>query len=147
MHAALRVQPGPRGDWIVEGVAELYSLEMLRRSKTLSKRRYERSLARLAERGSGVTDLEVEHSTGDVTARAVTVLHALDQEIRQASGGAASLDGVVARLAEQGGTVDVTRLRGLSEQVASASLERFFARWVPSAVKPVATPQGGAATR
>ena len=147
MHASLRVQPGPRGDWIVEGVAELYSLEMLRRSKTLSKRRYERSLARLAERGSGVTDLEVARSTGDVTARAVTLLHALDQEIRQASAGAASLDGVVARLAEQGGTVDVTRLRGLSEQVAGASLERFFARWVPSAVKPVATPQGGAATR
>lgn len=147
MHAALRVQPGERGDWIVEGIAELYSLEMLRRSKTLSKRRYERSLARLAERGAGVTELEVAHSTGDVTARAVTVLHALDLEIRQLSAGAASLDGVVARFAEQGGTVDATRLRGLSEQVAGASLERFFARWVPSAVKPPVTPQGGAPSR
>jgi hypothetical protein len=147
MHAALRVQPGERGDWIVEGVAELYSLEMLRRSKTLSKRRYERSLARMAERGTGVMDLEVARSTGDVTARAVTVLHALDLEIRQLSAGAASLDGVVARLAEQGGTVDATRLRGLSEQVAGASLERFFARWVPSAVKPVSPPQGGAPSR
>jgi hypothetical protein len=142
MHASLRVQPGPRGDWIVEGVAELYSLELLRRSKTLSKRRYEGSLARLAERGNAVTDLEVAHSTGDVTARAVTVLHALDQEIRQASAGAASLDGVVARLAEQGGTVDAARLRALSEQVAGTSLERFFARYVPAAGKASASGAG-----
>jgi hypothetical protein len=140
VHAALRVQPGTRGDWIVEGIAELYSLEMLRRSKTLSKRRYERSLARLAERGGAVADLEVARSTGDVTARAVTVLHALDGEIRQASRGAASLDGVVARLAEQGGEVDAARLRALAEQVAGTSLERFFARFVPSAAKPAASP-------
>jgi predicted metalloprotease with PDZ domain len=145
VHASLRVQPGARGDWIVEGVAELYSLEMLRRSKTLSKRRYDRSLARLAERGSAVTDLEVPRSTGDVTARAVTVLHALDLEIRQATAGAAGLDGVVARLAEQGGEVDAARLRLLSEQVAGASLERFFARSVPSAAKPGASARAAGA--
>ena len=143
VHAALRVQPGDRGDWIVEGVAELYSLELLRRSKTLSKGRYERSLARIAERGSKVPDLEVAHSTGDTTARAVTVLHALDLEIRQVSGGAASLDGVVRRLAELEGTIDTPRLRAISEQVAGASLERFFARYLPSAAKPKPA-EGGA---
>ncbi|HXK22365.1 MAG TPA: hypothetical protein VMS55_06760 [Myxococcota bacterium] len=145
VHASLRIQPGDRGDWIVEGTAELYSLEMLRRSKTLSKRRYEHSLARLALRGSHVQQLEGPHSTGDTTAKAVTVLHALDLEIRQLSGGAASLDGVVAKLAEQGGTVDTQRLRALSEQVAGASLERFFARNLPAAAKApgdLATPAG-----
>jgi hypothetical protein len=142
VHASLRIQPGDRGDWIVEGVAELYSLEMLRRSKTLSKRRYERSLARLAERGSHVQQLEGPHSTGDTTAKAVTVLHALDLEIRALSGGAASLDGVVAKLAEQGGSVDTQRLRALSEQVAGTSLERFFARSFPAAGK---APQGAPA--
>ena len=86
------------------------------------------------------------HSTGDVTARAVTVLHALDQEIRQASAGAASLDGVIARLAEKGGTVDTARLRALSEQVAGTSLERFFAKYVP-AKPPSAPPQGAAPSR
>lgn len=136
MHAALRIQPGDKGDWIVEGVAELYSLELLRRSKTLSRRRYERSLARLAEHGSRAPDLEVAHASGDVTARAVTVLRALDGEIRLVSKGAASLDGVVARLAEEKQPVDARRLRELSEAVAGASLERFFARTAPSALKP-----------
>jgi hypothetical protein len=142
VHATLRVEPAERADWIVEGVAELYSLELLRRSKTLSKRRYERSLARLAERGSGVTDLAVPHSTGEVTARAATVLHALDLEIRQASGGAASLDGVVARLADERAPIDATRLRALAEQVAGTSLERFFARYLPSASGSKAAARG-----
>ena len=145
VHASLRIQPGERGDWIVEGVAELYSLELLRRSKTVSKRRYEHSLARLAERGSHVKQLEGPHSTGDTTAKGVTVLHALDLEIRQLSGGAASLDGVVLKLAEQGGTVDTQRLRALSEQVAGASLERFFEKNLPSAGKaPAGAPKPAA---
>lgn len=144
VHSALRVKPGEGGDWIVEGVAELYSLELLRRSKTLSKSRYERSLARLAQRGAAVEDLEVAQSTGAVTARAVTVLHALDLEIRQLSGGAASLDGVVRRLAEQEGTIDTARLRAIAEQVAGTSLERFFARYLSSTARPT---RGGAGTR
>jgi hypothetical protein len=136
MHAALRITGGERGDWIVEGVAELYSLELLRRSKTLSRSRYERSLARLAERGSRAPSLEGPKASGDVTARAVTVLHALDAEIRLVSNNAASLDGVVARLADERKPVDAQRLRELAETVAGASLERFFARTVPSALQP-----------
>jgi hypothetical protein len=136
MHAALRISGGERGDWIVEGVAELYSLELLRRSKTLSRSRYERSLARLAERGSRAPTLEVPKASGDVTARAVTVLHALDAEIRLVSNNAANLDGVVARLAEERKPVDAQRLRELAETVAGASLERFFARTAPAALQP-----------
>ena len=143
MHASLRLQPGEHGDWIVEGLPELYSLELLRRSKTLSKSRYDRSLARIAERGKTAGEIEVAHSTGATTARAVTVLHALDLEIREVSGGAASLDGVVRRLAELRGPVDTARLRAISEQIAGASLERFFARYFSTAkLKP---PAAGAA--
>jgi hypothetical protein len=143
MHASLRLQPGERGDWIVEGIAELYSLELLRRSKTLSRRRFERSLARLAERGSGVRELEVPRASGDVTARAVTVLHALDAELRQASADAKSLDDVVARLAELKGPVDAARLRLLAEQVAGSSLERFFERHMPGATRAREAATGG----
>jgi hypothetical protein len=135
MHASLRLQPGSRGDWIVEGLAELYSLELLRRSKTLSKSRYERSLVRLAERGSKVRELEVAHANGDITARAVTVLHALDAELRTSSADARSLDDVVARLAELKGPVDASRLRFIAEQVAGSSLERFFERHLPGATR------------
>jgi hypothetical protein len=139
MHATLRITAAEGGDWIIEGLAELYSLELLRRSKTLTRRRYERSLARLAERGSAVTKLEVARSEGDVTARAVTVMHALDGEIRRVTQDAASLDGVVARLAELRTPVDGAKLREVAEAVAGTSLERFFARYAPGALRP--TPQ------
>ena len=40
-------------DWIVEGIAEYYSLELLRRSNTISERRYKKAFdnARKVERG------------------------------------------------------------------------------------------------
>ena len=86
MHAMLGISPGPGGDWIVEGLAETYSLELLVRSRTLSKKRYEKALAQLAARGRQAPMLEVERSSGATTARAVTVLHALDRVIRDGSG-------------------------------------------------------------
>jgi hypothetical protein len=138
MHATLRIAPAQGGDWIVEGLAELYSLELLRRSKTLSRRRYEHSLARLAERGRAVPQLEVARSDGDVTARAVTVLHALDAEIRRVTQDAASLDLVVGRLAELRTPVDGAKLREVAEAVAGTSLERFFTRHAPGALRPSA---------
>jgi len=136
MHSTLRLVPADGGDWIVEGLAELYSLELLRRSKTLTRRRFERSLAKLAERGATAAKLEVPHATGDVTARAVTVLHALDGEIRQATKDAASLDDVVARLADLGEPVDGAKLREVSEAVGGTDLERFFTRYAPGALLP-----------
>jgi hypothetical protein len=49
---------------------------------------------------------------------------------------------VVARLAELDGPVDAAKLRAIAEQVAGASLERFFARYAPSAVKAQPAPGG-----
>ena len=58
-HAVTGVRAGPGGDWVVEGLAELYSLELLVRSKTISKARYRKALAGLAARGAGVAALDV----------------------------------------------------------------------------------------
>jgi len=128
MHATLGISPGPGGDWIVEGLAEAYSLELLVRSRTLSKKRYQKVLAQLAERGRGAPTLEVERASGATTARAVTVLHALDREIRDASGGARSLDDVVRILFQQDGEVTSQRLRRIAEDLSGRDLGPFFRR-------------------
>jgi predicted metalloprotease with PDZ domain len=128
MHATLGISPGPGGDWIVEGLAEVYSLELLVRSRTLSKKRYQRVLAQIAERGRAAQTLEVEHSSGATTARAVTMLHALDREIRDASGGVRGLDDVVRILFQQNGEVTSQRLRRIAEDLSGRDLGPFFRR-------------------
>ncbi len=128
MHATLGISPGPGGDWIVEGLAEAYSLELLVRSRTLSKKRYQKVLAQIAARGREAPRLEVERSTGATTARAVTVLYALDREIRDGSKGVRSLDDVVRILFQQGGEVTSQRLRQIAEDLSGRDLRAFFRR-------------------
>jgi hypothetical protein len=128
IHAVLRISPGPGGDWIVEGLAEAYSLELLARSRTISKKRYEKSLAKIAEKGRKAAALEVDRASGPTTARAVTVLHALDREIRDASAGARGLDDVVRILFQQGGAVTTERLRRIAEDLSGRDLAPFFRR-------------------
>jgi len=126
MHAVLGISAGPGGDWIVEGLAETYSLELLVRSHSLSKKRYEKALAQLAARGRQAPVLEVDRSAGATTARAVTLLHALDRVIREGSGGARGLDDVVRILYQQGGEVTSARLRRIAEDLSGRELDAFF---------------------
>jgi hypothetical protein len=130
MHAVLGISPGPGGDWIVEGLAESYSLELLVRSKTLSKKRYEKALAEIARRGRQASELAVDRSSGATTARAVTVLHELDRLIREGSAGARSLDDVVRILYQQGGEVTTERLKRLAEDLSGRELDAFFRKQV-----------------
>jgi hypothetical protein len=128
VHVWMGARSGPGGDGVVEGLAELYSLEALVRSRTISRRRYQRSLDRLAQEGRGVRTIAVDHASGAVTARAVGLLRELDQEIRTASGGARSLDDVVRQLAGSREAVSLARFRAVCEQVAGKPLGAFFAR-------------------
>jgi predicted metalloprotease with PDZ domain len=130
MHVILRARAGPGGDWAVEGLSELYSLEALVRSKTISKRRYEKALARLAEKGRGVSRVTVEHATGAVTARSVGLLLELGEEIKRASNGTKDLDDVVRALAESPEAISLANFRAIAESVAGASLAPFFERGV-----------------
>jgi hypothetical protein len=127
MHAALRVRSKHGADWIVEGLAELYSLELLRRAGTFDEDRFQRSLARMARRGGSVPETG-NHSTGSTSARAVTVLHALDLEIRRQTGEAKSLDHVLRALVGQRASLTTDGFRALAEQVTGLDLERFFRR-------------------
>ncbi len=125
-HAATRARSGPDGDWIVEGLAEYYSLELLVRSRTMSRSRHERALAQLEARGRGAS-LRGADSSGAHTARAVSVLRKIDRELRKRSEDRMSLDDVVARLIEQPDEITVARLRAVCEQVVGEDLGALFA--------------------
>lgn len=100
VHVAMGVAGSEHDDWLVEGLAEYYSIRILRRTGTLNGRRSTLTLAALQEWGESVDNLFVKRSTGPVTARAATLLAELDAYLRAASRGKRSLDDVVGRLIE-----------------------------------------------
>jgi len=123
VHLAQGYSADPGGDWIVEGVAEYYSIEIMRRSGTLSPERARLALAAAERWGKKADSLETSQSRGAVTARAVTLLAQLDAELIQRSGGEASLDDVVRALSKRGERVSLRSLRREAEQIAGGPLE------------------------
>jgi hypothetical protein len=101
-------------DWIVEGIAEWVSLDVLRRSGAIRQSAFEESLARLRERGAKVTAFRGE-SRGAETARAVGVMADVDAAIR-AENEDASLYDVVTELAVDEIAVDRDGFVGLVER-------------------------------
>ncbi len=100
VHIVTAASRSPGDDWIREGLAEYYSLEMLRRSGGISQARFDGALASLAawaERDGGRL---ADPSTGPHTAYAAVVFHQIATELRGAGG---SLDAVVSELVTGGG--------------------------------------------
>lgn len=120
IHVTMRARSGPGADWIVEGLAEFYSLEILRRSGAISEARFRKAQRQLADWGKEAKSLDVERASGPVTARAVGVLQGIDDEIRRKSGGARSLDDVARALADDEGPVTVQRFDELVAQMSAA---------------------------
>ncbi|MDZ4730389.1 MAG: hypothetical protein SH820_10665 [Xanthomonadales bacterium] len=106
-----------RDDWLVEGLAEYYSLEILRRSGGISQKRYDQTLQGLADWARKEKGRLRSPSSGAHTARAVLLLSNLQQELKLNEAG--SLDDIVQQLVDSG---DITgqRLLLLTEQALSA---------------------------
>lgn len=123
LHVAQSYRAEQDEDWIVEGVAEYYTLEIMRRSGTLSAARQARGFAKLEEWAEEADALQGKRSAGARTARAATVMRALDAELRRRSEGRHSLDNVVRALADNGEPVSLERLRSVSRNLAGAPLK------------------------
>ncbi len=122
VHVAMGARSVPGSDWIVEGLAEYYSLEALHRSGTISDKRFAKAHADLAAWGETGGPLNSERSSGAITARAVAVLRAIDAEIRKSSGGERSLDDVARQLTNEGKPITFERFRELATAAAGAPL-------------------------
>lgn len=96
VHVFSRISDTDNSDWISEGLAEYYAIEVMRRAGGLSEDRYQKVREHLIKWSKPVKSLRTENSTGPITARAVLLLQELDREIRQATkdGQQRSLDDV-----------------------------------------------------
>lgn len=112
VHVFSRIRDTEGSDWVSEGIAEYYAIELMRRAGGMGEDRYYRIRADLRRWSKGVKTLRGEHGTGATTARAVLLLQDLDKEIRKRSNQRYSLDDLTRGLMrlDKVGTQDVTRL-------------------------------------
>ncbi|SDS86173.1 hypothetical protein SAMN05216598_3037 [Pseudomonas asplenii] len=116
VHVFGRINDSHHSDWIGEGLAEYYAIELVRRAGGISEERYQALQARMARISHAVTSLRGDQVSGPTVARAVLLLQALDREIRQQTGDKHSLDDV-SRAAMRLDTVTTQEFIQLSESV------------------------------
>ena len=106
LHEVIHTVPGMSGskdaDWLVEGLAEYYSVESLYRSGTVGEERYRGTKEMLRNWGKDVKRLKRKSSRGAWTARAVTLLWELNDDIEKDTRGKKSLDDVVQYMLQDG---------------------------------------------
>lgn len=94
VHVLSRIKDTDRSDWISEGIAEYYAIELMRRAGGMGDDRYEAICKQLRQWSGKVDSLRGERASGAVTARAVLLLQDLDKEIRLRTDGKHSMDDV-----------------------------------------------------
>jgi predicted metalloprotease with PDZ domain len=127
VHVAMGIRGDEESDWIVEGLAEYYSLEVLHRSGSISASRHKQAIQKLSEWARRAPTLFEDQSSGATTARAVLTFRDVDAEIRKATGAKASLDDLARKLAKEKDDISLDRLQKLAAEIAGrplTSLER-----------------------
>ena len=123
IHIGLSVDAVAGADWIIEGLAEFYGLEILRRSGTISEKRYGSARSRLASWGKKTRSLCADPSIGAVTARAVGLLADLNEEISENSNQQYDLDDVMRRVASLSDKISAQQLRDIAEDLIGSDSE------------------------
>ena len=109
-------------DWLAEGLAEYYAVELLYRTGGMTDARHQRTLDWLADWGTNVKSLRAERSSAETTARAVLLLIEVDREITKATDGKKNLDDVTRRLMRER-KVSTREFIEISEKVAGRELK------------------------
>jgi predicted metalloprotease with PDZ domain len=94
VHVFSRIRDTDQSDWISEGLAEYYAIELVHRAGGMSEERYQAVNTNLKQWSRKVVSLRGNSVSGRTTARAVLLLQDLDREIRKATGNKRSLDDV-----------------------------------------------------
>jgi hypothetical protein len=135
MHVALGISAERRYDWIVEGFAEYYSLELLRRSGTISPARYEAAIEQLRNWSRSVETLCDRNSTGAETALAVTEMHALDREIAKTTDVRHGLDELLYTVVASGRKMTLDQLRDEAKLLIGKTPDALRDRHLPGCAK------------
>lgn len=133
VHVAMGVAGSEHDDWLVEGLAEYYSIRILRTSGTLSIRRMELALEDSREWGKDVANIFVDNASGEVTARATTLLAELDLWLRENAPDSRGLDDVVAKMITADQIYSYRSLCIAAREVAGAAAPILAPESVPGA--------------
>ena len=115
-----RINDEQRSDWISEGFAEYYAIELVRRAGGMSDERYQSLQERLSKDSQNVTTLRGEQLSPAQVSKAVVLLQELDREIRLKTRNKRSLDDVL-RGAMHLGSVSTKEFVQLNESVLGES--------------------------
>jgi len=115
-----RINDRQRSDWISEGFAEYYAIELVRRAGGMSDERYESLHGKLVKASQKVTTLRGEQVNPAQVSKAVLLLQELDREIRLQTRNKRSLDDVL-RGAMRLESVDTKEFVQLAESVIGES--------------------------
>jgi hypothetical protein len=143
-HVLQPFKPAADADWIVEGLAEYYSLELQRRAGLLDERTFSKGLRFFERYGRWDVDLRTQKDNAATNNTAPLVLYALDQRIQRLTAGKARLDDVVRLLAKQPHRVDSNAFQRAAETVAGKPLTRFFRKYVEQGARPAMNRAGQA---
>jgi len=120
-HVLMPIPTTDEHDWIDEGIAEYSSLEILRRSGTISDERFLASIATFARRGKHVDNLSAPHASGVITARAVTIFHDVDNELQSLTDGQADIFDLIRLLMQRNEAVGLAGLRAVAAELTDGS--------------------------
>jgi hypothetical protein len=135
-HVLQPYKPAPDADWIEEGLAEFYSLELQRRAGLVGDAAYTRALGYFERFGLWNVDLTQQQDNAATNNSAPLVMYALDLRIQHATAGKRRLDDVVTQLAREGGQVDTARFLRTVNLVSGKNFTKFFDRHVAHGKPP-----------
>lgn len=127
VHSGMSASAMPGADWIIEGLAEYYSLQVLLRSGTISQHRFEKALETLAAWGDATESLCSNRASGAITAKATLLMHRLNTELDTNTDGRYNLDDVLNALAQKQQKISLEDLQTTVTQflgAESATLRR-----------------------
>ncbi len=123
-------------DWIGEGLAEFYSVELQRRAGSVDADAFERALRSFEKYGAWNVDLRKQRDNAATNNSAPLVMYAIDQRIQKATAGKKRLDDVVLSLVQEERVVDTALFRRTVDTVSGKWLRRFFDKHVVRGVPP-----------
>lgn len=135
-HVLQPYTPAADADWVEEGLAEFYSLELQRRAGLIDAPAFARALEYFERYGLWNVDLTRQQDNAATNNSAPLVMYVLDQRIQRASAGKERLDDVVTLLAQEGGELSTARFFQAVNQVSGKKFTKFFARHVMGGAPP-----------
>lgn len=123
-------------DWIIEGLAEYYSLRILYNTKQISKNKFVRGIRKFDRQGVWGVNLEKNQSFAALYNSAALVMFYIDEHLKEISKGNTSLRDVIKSLAVNDIVTNKRFVQMLSKKVSTEDWEKLIKQYSRRGKKP-----------